>query len=98
MRWNLEKEPARYIYMETIARTFIIPPRQNQFILEFIFISAPIRRVAVAMNTISAAAGSFHENPLSYQQFHLRELRIIGAGKAIVSLDTTSPCRPYVRK
>ena len=47
------------------------------------------------MNTNSAVAGSFHENPFSYQQFHLRELRIIRGERAIVSLDTTSPCRPY---
>ena len=48
------------------------------------------------MNTNLAFAGSFHENPFNYQQFHLRELRIIRGGKAIISLDTTSPCRPYV--
>ena len=82
--------------MDIIERTFIIPSRQNQFIQENIFNNAPIRRVAVAMNTNSAVAGSFHENPFSYQQFHLRELRIIRDGRAIVSLDTTSPCRHYV--
>ena len=82
--------------METIARTFIIPSRQNQFIQENIFNNAPIRRITVAMNTNSAVAGSFHENPFSYQQFHLRELRIIRCGRAIVSLDTTYPCRPCV--
>ena len=48
------------------------------------------------MNTNSAAAGSFHENPFNYQQFHLKELRIIRGGRAIISLDTTSPCRTYV--
>ena len=48
------------------------------------------------MNTSSAVAESFHENPSSYQQFHLRELRIIRGGRAIVSLDTASPCRVYV--
>ena len=26
----------------------------------------------------------------------MRELRIIRGGRAIISLDTTSPCRPYV--
>ena len=82
--------------METIARTFIIPSRQNQFIQENVFNNAPIRRIAVAMNTNLAVAGSFHENPFNYQQFHLRELRIIRGGRAIISLDTTSPCRPYV--
>ena len=32
LQGNLEREPAHYNYMETIAGTFIIPSRQNQFI------------------------------------------------------------------
>ena len=82
--------------METIARTFIIPSRQNQFIQENVFNNAPIRRIAVALNANSAVAGSFHENPFNYQQFNLSELKIIRGRRAIISLDTTSPCRPYV--
>ena len=58
--------------------------------------NAPIRRVAVATNTNSAVAGSFRENVFSYHHFRLRGLRIDRVGRAIVSLDTTSPCRPYV--
>ena len=88
LQWNLEREPAQYNYMETIAGTFIFPSRQNQFIQKNSFNKAPIRRVAVAMNTNSAVAGSFHENAFSYQQsqqFHLRELRIIWGGRANVS-------------
>ena len=87
LQWNLEREPAHYNYMETIARTFIIPSRQNQFIQENVFNKAPIRRIAVAMNTNSAVAGSFHENLFNYHQFHLRELRTIRGGRAIISLD-----------
>ena len=82
--------------METIARTFIIPSRQNQFIQENVLNNAPIRKIAVARNTNWAVAGSFQENPFNYQQFNLRELRIIRGGRAIISLNTTSPCRPYV--
>ena len=48
------------------------------------------------MNTNLAVAGSFHKNPFNYQQFHLRALRIIRGGRAISSLDTTSPCHPFV--
>ena len=48
------------------------------------------------MNTNLAVAGSFHENPFNYQQFHSRELRIIRGGRAINSLDTTSPRHPFV--
>ena len=36
LQWNLEREPAHYNNMETIARTFIIPSRQNQFIQEIV--------------------------------------------------------------
>ena len=96
LQWNLEREPAQYNYMETLARTFIIPSRQNQFIQENVFNVAPIRRIVVAMNTNSAVAGSFHENLFKYQQFHLRELRIIRGERAFISLDTTSPYRLYV--
>ena len=60
------------------------------FIQENIFNDAPIRRVAVAMNTNSAVAGSFHENSFNYQQFHLRELRIIRGGRAIISASNRS--------
>ena len=49
--------------METIARTFIIPSGQNQFIQENVLNNAPIRRVAIAMNTNSAFTGQFQENP-----------------------------------
>ena len=66
LQWNLEKEPAHYKYMETIARTFIIPSRQNQFIQENVFNNTPIRRIAAAMKTNSAVAGFFLQNPFSY--------------------------------
>ena len=96
LQWNLEREPAHYNYIETIARTFITPSRQNQFIQENVFNNAPIRRIAVAMNTNSAVAGSFHKNSSNYQEFHLRELRNIGGGRAIISLDTTS-CKKFMQ-
>ena len=43
--------PVEYNYLETLAKTFIKPARQNQFIQENIFNNAPIRRIAIAMNT-----------------------------------------------
>ena len=82
LQWNLEREPAQYKHMKTIARTFIIPSCQNQFIQENKIDNAPVRRIAVAMNIISAVAGCFQENPFSYQQFHLRELENIRCGRA----------------
>ena len=40
--------------METRAKIFINPARQNQFIQENIFNKAPVRLSAIAMNTNSA--------------------------------------------
>ena len=53
--------PVKFNYLETLAKTFIIPARQNQFIQENIFNNAPVRRIAIAMKTISAFTGSFTE-------------------------------------
>ena len=47
------------------------------------------------MNSKSAVAGCFHESPLNYQQFHLRELRTIQGGRKPLSLDQTSSFWPY---
>ena len=51
--------PVEYNDLESLAKTFSIPARQNQFIQENISNNAPIRRVAIAMNTNSAFTGSF---------------------------------------
>ena len=62
--------PVEYNYFETLAKTFIIPARQNQFIQENIFNNAPVPRIAPAN---SAITGSHTENPSWYQQFDLRK-------------------------
>ena len=41
------------------CKIFVIPARQNQFIQESIFNKAPVRRIAIAMNTNSAFTGSY---------------------------------------
>ena len=92
----LAYSPVEYNYLETLAKTFIIPARQNQFIQENIFNNAPIRRIAKAMNTNSAFTGSFTENPYWYQQFGLRHIRILSGGQSVVDHDTSDNCRLYV--
>ena len=69
--------PVQYNLLETLAKTFIRPARQNQFTQENVFNNAPIRGVALAMNTNSAFTGSFTENPFWYQEFDLRQIRIL---------------------
>ena len=88
--------PVEYNYLETLAKTFIIPARQNQFIRENIFNNAPIRRIAIAMNTNSAFTGSFRDNPFWYQQFDLRQIRILRGGQPNVYFDIADNCRLYV--
>ena len=44
IKYQLTHQLACYNFMETIARTFIIPSGQNQFIQENVFNNAPIRR------------------------------------------------------
>ena len=73
----LARSPVEYNYLEILAKTFIIPARQNQFIQDNIFNNAPIRRIAIAMNTNSAFTGSLTENPSWYQKFGLRHIRIL---------------------
>ena len=88
--------PVEYKYLKTLAQTFIIPARQNQFIQENLFNNAPIRRVAIAMNTNSIFNGSSTENPFWYQQYDLIQFRILRGGQEIVDSDTVDNCRLYV--
>ena len=55
--------PVEYNSLETLAKTFIIPARQNQFIQENNFDNAPVRRIAIAMNINSALTEYYTENP-----------------------------------
>ena len=88
--------PVDYNYLETLAKTFIIPARKNQFIQENTFNNAPIRRIAIAMNANSAFTGSFSENPFWYQSFDLRQIRILRWGQPVVDFDTADICSLYV--
>ena len=88
--------PVEFKYLETLAKTFIIPARQNQFFQENIFNNAPVRRIAIAMITNSAFTGSYIENPFRYQQFELRQIRILRGGQRIIDFYAADNCRLYV--
>ena len=92
----LADTPVEFNYLETFAKTFIIPARQSHFIQENIFNNAPVRQIAIAMNTNSAFIGSYTENPFWYQQFDLRQIRIRRGGQPIVDFDAADNCRLYV--
>ena len=92
----LAYDPVEYNYLETLARTFIIPARQSQVLQENNFNNALIRRVAVAMNSNSAFTGSFTEKPFWYQQLDLRQIRILRGGQPFVDFDTADNFCLYV--
>ena len=85
-------------YLETLAKTFIIPARQNQFIKGNIFNNAPVRRIAFAMNKNSAFTVSYTENPIWCQHFELRQFRTLRGGLPIVDFDAADNCLLYVTK
>ena len=88
--------PVEFNFLETLAKTFTIPARQNQFIQENIFNNALVRRIAIAMKTNSAFTGSYSENPFCYQQFDLRQIGILRGGQPIVDFHAADNCRLYV--
>ena len=57
---------------------------------------ATVRRIAIAMNTNAAFTGSCTENRFWYQQFELRQIRILRGGRLIVDFDAADRCRVYV--
>ena len=88
--------PVEFNYLETLAKTFIVPARQNQFIQENTSNNAPVRRIAIAMNTNSAFTGSYTESLFWYQKFELRRIRILRGGQPFVDFDAADKCRLYV--
>ena len=87
--------PVEFNYLETLAKTFIIPSRQNQIIQENILKNAPVGRIAIAMNTNSAFTASFTENLFWYQQFDFRQIRILWGVQSNVDLNAADICRLY---
>ena len=85
-----------FVYMKTLAKTFIIPAKQNQFFEEDIFNDAPFRRIAIAMNKNVAVRGSYADNPFWYQHFDLRQIRIIRGSQPIIDFKAAGKCRLQV--
>ena len=82
--------------METLAKTFIIPARQNQFSQENIFNNAPVRRIAIANITNSSFNDFCIENPFWYQQNDLRQIRILRGRRPIVDFGAADNYCLYV--
>ena len=59
---QLAYAPVEYNYMQTLAKTYIIPTRQNRIIQENLFNNVPLSRIAITVNSNSAFTGSFADN------------------------------------
>ena len=92
----LAYKPMEFNYLESLAKIFIAPATQNQFIQENFFNKAPVRRIALAKNTNSPFTGSYTENAFWYRQSDLRQIRIPRAVKPYVDIDAADNCRLYV--
>ena len=88
--------PVEFNYLEILAKTFIIPARQNQFFQENNFSNAPVRLIGIAMNTNSAFTGSYTEDPFCNHQFVFRQFRILRGGQPIVDFDAADNCCLYI--
>ena len=50
-------------------------------------------RIAMAKNKNSAITGSYTDNPFWYQQFDLRQIRILRGGQSMEDFDAADDCR-----
>ena len=83
-------------YLGTIAKFFIIPTRQDYLIQETNFNNAPVRRIAIAMNTISAFTGSYTENPFWYQHFDFGQFGQFRGGQPYLDFDSSNNVHLYI--
>ena len=96
---TLVSTPAMYSYTEVIPRPLIIPGGQNTWRHEDVFAKEPIRRIAIAMNTNRAFAGTNIANPYHYRKFDLRTITIYRNGIPIAGtpLSTQDNKRLYFK-
>ena len=85
-----------FFYLEILAKTFIIPSRQIQFVHEKISHNASSSRIANAMNINSAFIGSYIENLFWYPKIHIRQIRILRGAQLIEDFDAADNCRLFV--
>ena len=83
-------------YLETLDKAFLIPARQEQFIQETMFNNAPVRGIAIALNTITASTRRYTEKQIWCQQFDIRQFRIHRGGQRNVDFDAADKCHLYV--
>ena len=72
----LLKAPARYPYIESLCKSYIIQSGQNSFVKESIFGSEPIRRLTMCMIANARFRGTLATDPFHYIKFRLTRKEI----------------------
>ena len=94
----LLKSPARYPYIESLCKSFIMQSGQNSFVKESIFGTQPIRRLTMCMVANDKFRGSKDTNPFLYNKYKIKRIEIIrGNGLPIAGtpIDTENNVRIY---
>ena len=71
---TLLKNPANYIYIEVVPKTFLATAGVQSWRQEDVFAKEPVRRMIVAMSINEAYLGTNRTNPFHYQIFGLNEI------------------------
>ena len=88
----LAYKPVDYNHLETLAETFVIPARGNQFLQKKHFHKAQVCRIAIGMKKKSAFNGPCTGNSYCYQHFNLRQIRKIRGSQSTVNFDVFDIC------
>lgn len=79
----LQRQPARYNFMEMIPKSYIISTHHNEFVVEDIFEGASIRRMIFGFIKNNAYTGSAGLNPLKFINPGIKSVRIIRDGEPV---------------
>ena len=94
----LLKSPARYPYIKSLCKSFIMQSDQNSFVKESIFGTEPIRRLTMCMVANDKFRGSKDTNLFLYNKYKLKRIEIIrGNGLPIAGtpIDTENNVRIF---
>ena len=94
----LLKSPARYPYVESLCKSFIIQTGQNSFVKESIFGTEPIRRLTLCMVANKDFRGSRASDPFHYKKYDMSRVELLrGNGVPIAGtpVDTRDNARIY---
>ena len=71
---TLLKTPAKFNYIKVLPRTFLATFGVQSWRQEGVYAREPVRRMILAMSSITAYLGTNRAKPFQYQKFQLNEI------------------------